>query len=60
MATGTLTAALTVGVPADRTERYVTYYGDLTVSAVGDTYATGESHARSGSRVSTTRICPSA
>jgi hypothetical protein len=41
MATGTLTAALTVGVPADRTERYVTYYGDLTVSAVGDTYATG-------------------
>jgi len=41
MATGTLTAALTVGVPADTTDRYVSYYGGLTVSAAGDTYATG-------------------
>ena len=43
MATGTFTPTISVTVPPDVTERYITYYGTLAVSAAGDDYHTGGS-----------------
>jgi hypothetical protein len=41
MATGTFTATVSATRGPDVTDRYFHYYGDLAVSAAGDTYTTG-------------------
>ncbi len=41
MADGTLTPTIDKTLPADVTDRYVTYYGSLAVSAAADTYVAG-------------------